>query len=64
MTEAAIHRMVAQRLTAKMNRQFDVADKLQAEMANSRQTFLHPDQTQECSFLLQTSPFRMQRRQR
>ena len=33
MTEAAIHRMVAQRLTAKMNRQFDVADKLQAEMA-------------------------------
>lgn len=33
MTEAAIHRMVAQRLMAKMNRDFEVADKLQAEMA-------------------------------
>ena len=33
MTEAAIHRMIAQRLMAKMNRDFDVADKLQTEMA-------------------------------
>ena len=33
MTEDAIHRMVSQRLMAKMNRDFEVADKLQAEMA-------------------------------
>ena len=33
MTEAAIHRMIAQRLMAKMNRDFEVADRVQTELA-------------------------------
>jgi len=33
MTEAAIHRMISQRLMAKMNRDFEVADRVQTELA-------------------------------